>query len=331
MTTAVLFKLLAIYIVVALGWWAGRRRWLDDQADVRAPSRILANTAFLVFTPALLFRTTARVDFTTLPWHTLSAFFLPVVLQLLAVYTWHRARAATADPAARPSVRAITVSFGNTVQIGIPMAAAVFGEAGLSLHITVVTLHALTLLTLLTLLVELDLARAHARAHDGVPAAVWSTLANTARNTIVHPVVLPVLAGITWNLTGQPLPIVLDEVLKTLGSAVVPLCLTLIGLSLACYGWPRQWRGVLALILMKLAIQPAIVLAVAWWGFHLRGQPLAVIVMISALPVGSNALLFAQRYRTDEAETTAAIVGSSVLFVVAAPAWLLILGSLPPR
>jgi malonate transporter and related proteins len=37
---------------------------------------------------------------------------------------------------------------------------------------------------------------------------------------------------------------------------------------------------------------------VAHWGFGLAGLPLAVLVMMAALPVGSNALLFAQRYGT---------------------------------
>jgi predicted permease len=38
--------------------------------------------------------------------------------------------------------------------------------------------------------------------------------------------------------------------------------------------------------------------------------------------VGSNALMFAQRYRTDEAEATAAIVVSTLGFAATAPLWL---------
>ena len=98
-------------------------------------------------------------------------------------------------------MRAITASFGNTVQIGIPLAAALFGETGLALHVTVVSLHALTLLTIVTALVELDLAHEQRRADPG-NAGLARTLATTARNTIVHPVVLPVLAGLAWNAAG---------------------------------------------------------------------------------------------------------------------------------
>lgn len=327
-TAAVFEKLLAIFITVAIGWWVGRRRWLDGPAGGAATARILSNAAFYLFVPALLFRTTARVDFATLPWHTIQAFFGPVLLLMLLVYVGHRWRAKPGDSAAHPAVSAITVSFGNTLQIGVPMAAAIFGETGLSLHVTVVSLHALTLLTILTALVELDLARALARSHQGTRRSMWPTLATTMRNTIIHPVVLPVLAGLLINAAGGKIPHIMDDVLVVLGSAVVPLCLTLIGLSLACYGWPKKWHGVSALVGLKLIGQPLLVLGIAHWGFHLNGQPLAVIVMMSALPVGSNALLFAQRYQCGEPETTTAIVLSTVLFVLTAPAWLAILHAL---
>jgi predicted permease len=167
--------------------------------------------------------------------------------------------------------------------------------------------------------VELDLARAQ------VGTGLLQTLKQTVRNTVIHPVVLPVVAGLAWNAVGLPLPAVLDEVLQMLGTAVVPLCLVLIGMSLAYYGWPSRWRGAVSLALLKLFALPTLVLLLAHWGLGLSGQPLAVIVMMAALPVGSNALIFAQRYQTREAETTAAIVISTLLFALTAPLWLAVL------
>ena len=330
MTMLVLYKLLAIFIAVAIGWFVGRMRWLGeatgDGASASDPARVLSNVAFYIFVPALLFRTTARLDLNSLPWLTLAAFFMPVLLVLLTVYGWRRwrrgAACASAEPAA-PSVQAITATFGNTLQIGVPLAAGIFGEAGLAIHVTVISLHALTLLTALTLLVELDLARANPAA-----GGLARTLLTTVRNTVIHPVVLPVLAGLMLNAIGVVLPAVLDEVLLMLGTAVVPLCLTLIGMSLAYYGWPKAWGAVLGLAALKLLVLPAMVLVAAHWGFGLSGLPLAVIVMAAALPTGSNALIFAQRYRTQEGETTAAIVASTLLFMLTAPLWLAVLSAL---
>lgn len=322
MTWALLYKLLAIVLTVFLGWLVGKLRWLGDEKA--EPARVLSNAAFFLFAPALLFRTTSRIDLPSLPWGMLAAFFVPVLVTLLAVYAWQRARQGGAGgPAAGPAVRAITVTFGNSVQIGIPLAAALFGETGLGLHLTLVSLHALVLLTVVTTLVELDLARDRARAQDA--AGLVPVLVGTLRNTVIHPVVLPVLAGLAWNLLGLPLPGLVDEVLQLLGSAVVPLCLTLIGMSLAYLGLPRPLHGAVLLVVLKLLLAPALTLVVAKWGFGVTGLPLAVVVIMASLPTGSNALMFAQRYRALEAETTAATVLSTLLMVLNVPLWLFVL------
>lgn len=312
MSAAVFAKLLGLFATVALGWVASRQRWLGSSAN--DPARVLSNAAFYLFVPALLFRTMARIELARMPWPTLAAYFVPAVAVLLAIYAGQRLAGAPQGAAA--ATRTIAATYGNAVQLGIPLAAAVFDERGLALHIALVSLHGLVLLTLLTVLVELDLARAAgARAH-------WDTLRSTVRNAVVHPVVLPVLLGLAWNLGGAALPAVLDQTLAMLGSAVVPVCLVLIGLSLAYYGVQGQWRAALQLSALKLLLLPAAVLVAAHWGFGLEGLPLAVVVLMAALPTGSNALIFAQRYDTLSTEATATIVVSTLLFMASASAWL---------
>ncbi len=335
MSPLVLHKLLAIFVTVALGWVAGRMRWLGDAKAGSDPARTLGHAAFYIFVPALLFRTTARLDLNTMPWATVVAFFAPVLLMLLAVYAamrWRLRHQPTADLAAAerlaaaPSARAIAVVFGNSVQVGIPIAAALFGEAGLGIHIALVSLHALMLLSVLTVLVELDLARA--RAQHEATGNLLRTLGMTVRNTVIHPVVLPVLAGMLWHATGWPLPGALDETLQLLGTAVAPLCLVLIGLSLAYYGVAGAVGGAVLTSLLKLVALPALVLVVAHWGFGVRGLPLQVVVVLAAMPTGSNALIFAQRYRALEAEATTTIVLSTFGFVLTVPLWLAVLARL---
>jgi len=119
-----------------------------------------------------------------------------------------------------------------------------------------------------------------------------------------------------------------DEVLVMLGTAVVPLCLAVIRLSLGHYGLrgtagPAAWLGV-----AKLFVQPALVLGTGWL-MGLRGLPLTVIVMAAAMPTGAKALMFAQRYCSLEGEATSAIVLSTLAFAATAPLWLLVLVNLP--
>jgi malonate transporter and related proteins len=199
---------------------------------------------------------------------------------------------------------------------------SLFGAPGLATYIPIVSLHAVTLLTVITVLVELDLAR----AGDERPGIARTAL-TTLRRAVVHPVVLPVLLGLAFNLLGLTLPGPVDELLQLLGQAVVPLCLVLIGLSLAHHGVRGVAGPVLWLSVGKLLVLPALVLGAAW-AAGLRGEPLAVAVLCAALPIGSNAQLFAQRYGAGEAETTAALVASTLAFLATGPAWLLLLSAL---
>jgi malonate transporter and related proteins len=315
-------RLLAIVAVIALGWGLARRGALGGQEGGEVAARVLGDAAFLVFVPALLFRTTAQIDLAHMPWQVLLAFFGPATAFLALVYAVLRRRG-PADAAA-PAARAITVSFGNSVQLGIPIAAALFGAGGLALHVAIVSLHAVTLLSLATTLAELDLAHADARA-AGQRAPLGQVLAATVRRTVIHPVVLPVLAGLAWNLAGLPLGSTLDGLLALLGQAVVPVCLLLIGLSLQQYGLQGAIGPASALAALKLLALPALVWAVGRFLLHLEPLALEVTVMCAALPVGSNALLFAQRYRSGEAEATAAILLSTLAFALTAPLWLWVL------
>ena len=327
MTLAIFFKLLVLVAVVAAGWYAGRTPLMRGPEPVKA----IAAIAFYLLIPALLFRATARIDLAALPGATLLAFFGPATAWLLGVYLFHRLRqGAVADSsrAAMPATRGMMCSFGNTLQVGLPLVASLFGDAGLSIHVAIISVHALTLLTLSTVLAEIDVARARrASSADGPgsPESLGATVRQTVRNTVIHPVILPVIAGLSWNLVGLPMPQPLDEALQLLASGVVPLCLVMIGLSLAHYGIEGYARVAVACSVGKMILMPAVVLGVAHWGLGLSGLPLTVIVLVAALPTGSNALLFAQRYDTQVPESTAAIVVGTVSFALMAPVWLQVL------
>ncbi len=322
MTLLVLYKLLAIMATIGLGWLALRLHWLVPKGDGAADAaQVLGNVTQYLFVPALLFRTMVRQDLAAMPVHTLAAYFVPTVLYMLAIYGWHRwrERQARRTTSAEPATRAVAVTYGNAVQLGIPMAAALFGESGLALHVTLISLHGLVLLTVLTVLVEADLARGQATASR------WATLRLTARNTVVHPVVMPVLAGFLWNLTGFGLHPVLDQALQTLSLAAVPMALVLIGVSLATHGVQGRLQQAWGMVATKLLLMPAVVLLVAHQVFGLRGMLLSVLLMMAALPAGTNAVIFSQRYRTLQAEVSVSVVLGSFAFVGTAALWLAVL------
>jgi predicted permease len=213
------------------------------------------------------------------------------------------------------------MSFSNSVQLGIAVATALFGAAGLAIHVALASLQSLVLLTLSTVLVEIDLSRTPSSRENGVLA----TVVTTVRRAVIHPVVLPVLLGLSYGATGLRIPGPVDNILNLLGQAVIPVSLVTLGLTLAEHGLIGNPRRTLAQALGKLVVQPAVVFAVGYFVLGLRGLPLTVAVMFAALPIGSNVLLFAQRYGVLEAEVTAAVVASTVSYLITGTLWLLLL------
>jgi predicted permease len=78
-------------------------------------------------------------------------------------------------------------------------------------------------------------------------------------------------------------------------------------------------------VLSLIFFKPAFVLLVAHWGFGLSGLPLSIVVLMGGLPIGANALIFAQRYQTHEAESATAIVMSTFGYAFTLPFWLFVL------
>ena len=302
--TALTEKLLPIFLLAFAGYLFGRSKAFDSGQVTRG----ISNVAFYLFVPALLFRTTARIDLDSLEFGALAVFFVPTVLLMLAVAAFERWRQVAPDVA---TVRALSVTFGNTVQIGIPVAFAAFGEAGLAIHATIIAVHALVLLTTATVMIEW--ARRD-QSRDGAFESIAVVLLPIFKQTLIHPVILPVVAGFAWNLLQLPLGGPVDATLVILAQAAVPLCLVLIGLSMAHYGVKGVVKPALAQSAVKLVMQPALVAVIAFWLIPLEPTVAAVTVLCAALPIGANPLLFAQRYNVAERETTAAIVISTVAY-----------------
>ena len=184
-------------------------------------------------------------------------------------------------------------------------------------------LHGLTLLSTLTVIVEMDLARA--RVRDARAPSIAAMALTTLRNTIIHPVVLPLIVGWVWNLSGLPIPAVSRMSSSCSASAWCRSAWSSSACRWPTTAWRRAWRRPSCSSPSSWLIQPAFVLLVAHWGFGLSGLPLSIVVLMGALPVGANALIFAQRYETHEAESATAIVISTFCYAFTLPAWLFVL------
>lgn len=298
--------LIPVILLVALGYLAGRVRWIRADA-----TRDLANLVFLVLTPALMFRTMSTVHVQDLDFRPLLLYFAAAMVLFVGQLLLHGLNR-------RAAVLGLASTFSNTAMIGIPLIGLAYGAQGLVILLTLVSLHALVLLTLGTLVLELAVVREARAAGQGAPRSMLRTVLGAVRNAVIHPVPLPIMVGLLFAQTGWVLPEVVDKPLQWLGNAFGPMALLLVGVTLAGSGMGANLRGALGISLVKNLLQPALVAGLGW-ALGLSGLPLLVMVVTAALPIGANVFLFSQRYAVAEELVTASVMVSNALSMLTLP------------
>jgi malonate transporter and related proteins len=291
-----------VILLIALGFAVGRIGWVRAAA---VPD--LSNLVFLVLTPALLFRTMSKVHIQQLDFRPVAAYFAGVIVIFVAtllVCGFNR----------RAAVLALAGTFGNTVMIGTPLVSLAWGERGLVTVFTLYTIHSTLLLTTATLVLEFAVIREEARSGHAPPRHPLVTVGKVLRKSILHPVPLPIIAALLFAQTGLAIPEVVDRPLALLATALTPLALLLVGLTLSTTSFGAHWRGALALSLAKNVAHPVLVV-LAGWMLGLSGVPLAVMVVVASLPIGANVFLFSQRYGVAQELITASVGLSTVLSI----------------
>ncbi len=297
-THPVVASLTPVFILIALGFLAGRLQWLRDEAV-----KDLSNLVFLLLIPALLFRTMSAVRFEQLDLRPVAAYFLAALVLLAVSIAWRGFNRGSV-------VLALAGTFSNMVMIGITLVELAYGQAGLVTLLTLVSVHALILLTLGSIVLELAVAR-EARAGGAQAPHVMATAWSAFKGAIIHPVPLPIVCGLLFAQTGWSLPAVVDKPLQLLGNAFGPIALVLVGVTLARTPLAGHLRQALWVSASKNLVLPLLV-GLCAWAMGITGLPLTVMVVAAALPTGANVFLFAQRYEVAQETTTASMGVSTV-------------------
>src|SRR5665811_469975 len=180
MNSPVISALLPVVLLIAIGFMAGQMGWVRAQA-----TKDLSTLVFLVLTPALLFRTMSTVHVQDLNFKPVLMYFVASALLFGLMLVWH-------GVSRRATVLALAATFSNTVMIGVPLIGLAYGQAGLIMLFTLISVHALVLLTFATLALELAVARELALASVD-RQHILLTLLGAVRGSLIHPVSLPII------------------------------------------------------------------------------------------------------------------------------------------
>jgi malonate transporter and related proteins len=287
----VLGILLPVFGLIAIGYGMARTPLLKNEGV-----RGLGSFVYYVALPALLFRSTALPP----PGESGGGAILFALGMALA-------RGRFAMSLSEQGIVGVNASFGNSVQMGVPLVLAAFGPAGMHAMALVIALQSIILLTLATIVVELGGWRGG--------AALGRSLSGVLKALVTNPIIMAIVAGFLWRRAGLTLPTALLRLIELLADGASPCALFALGASLAGFRLTAGLGDTALVVGLKLLVQPLTVWALA----HLLGLApldLAVVTLAAALPIGMNAFIMAQGYQLHVAQSASAVVLSNLLSVL---------------
>ncbi len=202
------------------------------------------------------------------------------------------------------SIEGLDAAYGNTGFLGIPLGLALFGPAGLPAVIVASLITVCALFGVAVALIEVDLGG----------GTDWRRVGTRlARSLGRNPIIVSPVLGAAYALTGLPLPEPVTRFTDLLGAAASPCALVTVGLFLAQRHEPTDLATVARLVGLKLVIHPALTALLA---FKLFAMPVLwshAALLLSALPTGTGPFMLAKLYDRRAADTSGAILVSTVL------------------
>ena len=188
------------------------------------------------------------------------------------------------------------VIFGNTGNLGLPLALFAFGNEGLGFAVVIFAIMAIYSFTFGVWVV----------AGGGSPLKV-----------LKEPLVAATILGLIFMVQGWETPVFLTDTLRLIGQLAIPLMLITLGVAVARLT-PGRLGMALWISLVKLVVCVGIATAAGWW-FALEGIPFAVLVLQVATPVAVTSYLLAQKYGADADAVAGLVVVSTLLSVFYIP------------
>lgn len=186
--------------------------------------------------------------------------------------------------------------FGNTGNIGLPLAMFAFGEAGLGYAVVVFAVMAILSFTVGVWLVS----------DKGSPGRV-----------LREPMVGATVLGAIFLWQGWQTPVWLTNTLQLCGQMAIPLMLITLGVAVARLH-PSGFLRPLVLSLVKVAVCTGVAWGFGRW-FGLAPVPFAILVLQVASPVAVTSYLIAEKYKADADAVAGLVVVSTLVSVVSIP------------
>ena len=299
-----------VFVLIGAGYVAV---WRDLFSQGQVDGLMVFTQRFAI--PCLLFLAMARLDLAAgFDWRLLATYYSGSLVcfgaGIAGTLLWLRRGAEDAVAVG------FAAMFANTVLLGLPIAGRAYGDDSLAPNYAIVALHAAFCYTV-------GVATMEAVRAGG--SGLGGGLRNVARSLSRNSLMIGVALGLAVNLTGLPLPAVLEEPVQLVASAALPAALFGLGGVLVQYRPEGDGRGIFLCCAIALVLHPA------WaWGMgrllDLGDGPFRAAVLTAAMAPGVNSYLFAAMHgRAVRISASSVLIGTAVS-VLTVSGWLLALG-----
>src|SRR5690606_24943631 len=310
MTYVIVHALAPIFVIMLLGFWAGKAKMVDNK------NVSLLNIFVMDFAlPAALFSATVQT-----PWTGILAQSPLILVLTLAMWITYAAIYFLATKVFKKSpqdaaVLTLPVALPNYAALGLPILGSVLGEgSATSLSVAVSIACGSVLMTPFCLLI---LEREKARAEAANTGSTLSMLPVLMWRSIKKPIVMGPLLGVILSAIGIKIPELVLAAIKPLGLAATAAALFLTGVILSARKLQINTM-VMSATITKLLIQPAIA-----WGivliFGLHGSVAITAILMIALSAGFFGVVFGNRFGVQSPDAEAVLLLSSVLCILSLP------------
>lgn len=186
--------------------------------------------------------------------------------------------------------------FGNTGNLGLPLALFAFGDEGLGYAVVIFAVMAILAFTV----------------------GIWLVSGGgSPMKALKEPMVPATLLGALFLWQGWHTPRFLTNTLELVGQLAIPLMLITLGVAVARLT-PKGLGKAIWLSVIKAAICTGVAVAVGV-ALHLPHIALAVLTLQVATPVAVTSYLLAEKYKADSDAVAGLVVVSTLLSVITIP------------
>lgn len=146
------------------------------------------------------------------------------------------------------------------------------------------------------------------------------------KNVATHPCLVAIYLGLFFMVTQIQLPSVITETVRYIGSCNSALTMFIVGTILADVKLTTIFnKDTLSFSVFRLAILPAVALGLGRL-LGLDSVSLGVSVLMTGMPAGATAAIFAARYKSDAPFATKCVVMTTLVSMLTLPLWCYIVG-----